>query len=119
VCDGGKIATMRGFEAEPEREITYHPIVVYSYAREHAKLDKGAHANCKIWRCVAGARLQALIRMQLAGKKRISFKTPIHLKTRHARRRELRHDGPAAADYECARTSARVAEDSAGRGLRL
>jgi NADPH:quinone reductase len=40
VRDGGKIATVRGFQAEPERGITYHPVVVYSYAREQAKLDR-------------------------------------------------------------------------------
>jgi NADPH:quinone reductase len=40
VRDGGKIATVRGFQAEPERGITYYPIVVYSYARKHAKLDQ-------------------------------------------------------------------------------
>jgi NADPH:quinone reductase len=40
VRDGGKIATVRGFQAEPQRGITFHPIVVYSYAREHAKLDQ-------------------------------------------------------------------------------
>jgi NADPH:quinone reductase len=40
VRDGGKIATVRGFQAEPERGITFHPIVVYSYARQHAKLDQ-------------------------------------------------------------------------------
>jgi NADPH:quinone reductase len=40
VRDGGKIATVRGFQAEPERGITYHPVVAYSYAREQAKLDQ-------------------------------------------------------------------------------
>jgi NADPH:quinone reductase len=40
VRDGGKIATVRGFNPEPERGITYHPIAVYSYARERAKLDQ-------------------------------------------------------------------------------
>jgi NADPH:quinone reductase len=40
VRDGGQIATVRGFQAEPERGITYYPVVVYSYAREQAKLDQ-------------------------------------------------------------------------------
>jgi NADPH:quinone reductase len=40
VRDGGKIATVRGFEAEPERGITNYPVVVYPYAREQAKLDQ-------------------------------------------------------------------------------
>jgi NADPH:quinone reductase len=40
VRDGGKIATVRGFQPEPERGITSYPVVAYSYAREQAKLDR-------------------------------------------------------------------------------
>jgi NADPH:quinone reductase len=39
VRDGGRIATVRGFKAQEERGITFHPVTVRSYAREHAKLD--------------------------------------------------------------------------------
>jgi NADPH:quinone reductase len=39
VRDGGGIATLRGFTSKPERGITFHPVVVRNYAREHAKLD--------------------------------------------------------------------------------
>jgi NADPH:quinone reductase len=38
--DGGKIATLRGFQGEPERGITFHPVFVRTYAREQAKLDR-------------------------------------------------------------------------------
>jgi NADPH:quinone reductase len=40
VRDGGKIATVRGFHAEAERGITYHPVFVRQYAREQEKLDE-------------------------------------------------------------------------------
>jgi NADPH:quinone reductase-like Zn-dependent oxidoreductase len=40
VRDGGRIATLRGFSGDAERGITYHPVFVRSYAREHAKLDR-------------------------------------------------------------------------------
>jgi NADPH:quinone reductase-like Zn-dependent oxidoreductase len=40
VRDGGKIATLRGFDGDAERGITYHPVFVRSVAREHAKLDR-------------------------------------------------------------------------------
>jgi NADPH:quinone reductase len=39
VRDGGRIATVRGFKGEEKRGITFHPVTVRSYAREHAKLD--------------------------------------------------------------------------------
>ncbi|MBO0831453.1 MAG: NADP-dependent oxidoreductase [Actinobacteria bacterium] len=40
VRDGGRIATLRGFTAEPERGITFHPVFVRTYARQHDKLDR-------------------------------------------------------------------------------
>jgi NADPH2:quinone reductase len=40
VRDGGRIATVRGFRGEPERGITFHPVLVRGYAREQAKLDE-------------------------------------------------------------------------------
>jgi NADPH:quinone reductase len=40
VRDGGRIATVRGFKGEQDRGITFHPVTVRSYAREHAKLDE-------------------------------------------------------------------------------
>jgi NADPH:quinone reductase len=40
VRDGGRIATVRGFTGDPERGITFHPVFVRTYAREHAKLDR-------------------------------------------------------------------------------
>ena len=40
VRDGGRIATVRGFTADPGRGITFHPVSVRNYAREHAKLDQ-------------------------------------------------------------------------------
>jgi NADPH:quinone reductase len=39
VRDGGRIVTVRGFKGQEERGITFHPVTVRSYAREHAKLD--------------------------------------------------------------------------------
>jgi NADPH:quinone reductase len=40
VRDGGRIATVRGFTGGPERGITFHPVLVRNYAREHDKLDR-------------------------------------------------------------------------------
>jgi NADPH2:quinone reductase len=40
VRDGGRIATLRGFRGEEERGITFHPVLVRSYAQEQAKLDR-------------------------------------------------------------------------------
>ena len=40
VRDGGGIATVRGFQGEPERGISFHPVSVRRYATEHAKLDR-------------------------------------------------------------------------------
>jgi NADPH:quinone reductase-like Zn-dependent oxidoreductase len=40
VRDGGRIATVRGFRGPEERGITFHPVMVRGYAREHAKLDR-------------------------------------------------------------------------------
>jgi len=39
VRDGGRVATVRGFKAEQDRGIAFHPVTVRSYAREQAKLD--------------------------------------------------------------------------------
>jgi NADPH:quinone reductase len=38
--DGGRIATLRGYAGESERGITFHPVAVRTYAREHDKLDR-------------------------------------------------------------------------------
>ena len=40
VRDGGRIATVRGFQGDERRSITFHPVLVRSYARENAKLDR-------------------------------------------------------------------------------
>jgi len=42
VRDGGGIATVRGYQGpdEPQRGITFHPVLVRNYAREQAKLDR-------------------------------------------------------------------------------
>ncbi|HEY3943562.1 MAG TPA: NADP-dependent oxidoreductase [Acidimicrobiales bacterium] len=40
VRDGGRIATVRGFTGAEERGVTFHPVSVRNYAREHAKLDR-------------------------------------------------------------------------------
>lgn len=40
VRDSGKIATLRGFTGQAERGVTFHPVLVRSYAREQAKLDR-------------------------------------------------------------------------------
>ncbi|HYZ55962.1 MAG TPA: zinc-binding dehydrogenase [Streptosporangiaceae bacterium] len=40
VRDGGRIATVRGFQGPEERSITFHPVMVRDYAREQAKLDR-------------------------------------------------------------------------------
>lgn len=38
VRDGGRIATVRGFEGDAERGITFHPVYVHKYLHESAKL---------------------------------------------------------------------------------
>ncbi|MFF0043040.1 NADP-dependent oxidoreductase [Streptomyces mirabilis] len=40
VRDGGRVVTLRGYDGPSERDIVYEPIVVFRYAREHAKLDR-------------------------------------------------------------------------------
>jgi NADPH:quinone reductase len=40
VRDGGGMATVRGFTGAPERGISFHPVLVRNYAREHDKLDR-------------------------------------------------------------------------------
>jgi NADPH:quinone reductase len=40
VRDGGGIATVRGFTGAPDRGISFHPVLVRNYAREHGKLDR-------------------------------------------------------------------------------
>jgi NADPH:quinone reductase len=40
VRDGGGIATVRGFTGAAERDISFHPVSVRNYAREHDKLDR-------------------------------------------------------------------------------
>jgi len=40
VRDGGRIATVRGFTGSTERGVTWHPVAVRNYAREHDKLDQ-------------------------------------------------------------------------------
>jgi len=40
VRDGGRIATLRGYTGESDRGITFHPVFVRTYAREHDKLDR-------------------------------------------------------------------------------
>ncbi|KFG01893.1 alcohol dehydrogenase [Streptomyces scabiei] len=40
VRDGGRVVTLLGYDGPGERGITYEPIVVFRYAREHAKLDR-------------------------------------------------------------------------------
>lgn len=40
VRDSGGIATVRGFRGEPERGVTFHPVMVRTYAREQGKLDR-------------------------------------------------------------------------------
>jgi len=40
VRDGGRIATLRGFTGPADRGISWHPVLVRSYAREQAKLDR-------------------------------------------------------------------------------
>ncbi|MFF3846462.1 NADP-dependent oxidoreductase [Streptomyces sp. NPDC002328] len=39
VRDGGRVVTLRGYDGPGERDIVFEPIVVFRYAREHAKLD--------------------------------------------------------------------------------
>jgi NADPH:quinone reductase-like Zn-dependent oxidoreductase len=40
VRDGGRIATLRGYTGDSERDITFHPVLVRTYAREHDRLDR-------------------------------------------------------------------------------
>src|ERR1700761_8031172 len=42
VRDGGRIATVRGYEgpARAERDVTFHPVFVRTYAQEQGKLDR-------------------------------------------------------------------------------
>jgi NADPH:quinone reductase-like Zn-dependent oxidoreductase len=40
VRDGGRIATLRGFQGNGERGITFFPVFVPNYARQQAKLDR-------------------------------------------------------------------------------
>ncbi|MDF9811696.1 NADP-dependent oxidoreductase [Streptomyces sp. SPB162] len=40
VRDGGRVVTLLGYNGPGERGIVYEPIVVFRYAREHAKLDR-------------------------------------------------------------------------------
>jgi NADPH2:quinone reductase len=40
VCDGGRIATVRGYRGAEDRGITFHPVFVRNYAREQVKLDR-------------------------------------------------------------------------------
>src|ERR1700761_2835869 len=40
VRDGGRIATVRGYQGREERGITFYPVMVRTYAREQAKLDR-------------------------------------------------------------------------------
>ncbi|MCX4461681.1 NADP-dependent oxidoreductase (plasmid) [Streptomyces sp. NBC_01340] len=40
VRDGGRVVTLRGFDSPGERGVVFEPVVVFGYAREHAKLDQ-------------------------------------------------------------------------------
>ncbi|WP_371666887.1 NADP-dependent oxidoreductase [Streptomyces sp. NBC_00289] len=40
VRDGGRVVTLRGFDGPGERGVVFEPVVVFGYAREHAKLDQ-------------------------------------------------------------------------------
>jgi NADPH:quinone reductase-like Zn-dependent oxidoreductase len=40
VRDGGGVATVRGFQGEAQRGVTFHPVFVPNYARESEKLDR-------------------------------------------------------------------------------
>lgn len=40
VRDGGQVVTLLGFDGPGERDVVFRPIVVFSYARERAKLDQ-------------------------------------------------------------------------------
>jgi NADPH2:quinone reductase len=40
VRDGGRIATVRGYQGPGDRGVTFHPVMVRDYAREQAKLDR-------------------------------------------------------------------------------
>ena len=40
VRDGGSIATLRGFQGDKERDLSYYPVSVRSYANVRDKLDR-------------------------------------------------------------------------------
>lgn len=40
VRDGGGVATVRGFQGDGQRGVTFHPVLVPKYAREAEKLDR-------------------------------------------------------------------------------
>lgn len=40
VRDGGRVVTLRGYDGPGERDVVFEPIVVFSYAKEHAKLEQ-------------------------------------------------------------------------------
>jgi NADPH:quinone reductase len=40
VRSGGRIATVRGYRGEPDRDIAFYPVMVRTYALEHDKLDQ-------------------------------------------------------------------------------
>jgi NADPH:quinone reductase-like Zn-dependent oxidoreductase len=40
VRDGGRIATVRGYQGSEKRGVTWHPVSVRAYMREHGKLDR-------------------------------------------------------------------------------
>ncbi|WP_328778420.1 NADP-dependent oxidoreductase [Streptomyces canus] len=40
VRDGGRVVTLRGYDGPGERDVVFEPIVVFSYVKEHAKLDQ-------------------------------------------------------------------------------
>ncbi len=40
VRDGGRVVTVRGYRGPEERGVTFHPVFVREYAREHRKLDE-------------------------------------------------------------------------------
>ncbi|MFF7547309.1 NADP-dependent oxidoreductase [Streptomyces canus] len=40
VRDRGRVVTLRGYDGPGERDVVFEPIVVFSYVKEHAKLDR-------------------------------------------------------------------------------
>ena len=73
VRDGGGIATVRGFTGEEERGITFHPVSVRTYAREHAKLDRlrqqveGGQVSLRVARTLPAEEAAAAHRILEAG----------------------------------------------------